>query len=300
MQLSADGERHPVTALKLDGHDNRARWQGLPELVGVNLVAGPRAGATVLGVHPFLKGRGGAPMPVLALGEFGKGRSLAFTTDTMWHWGFLAAGEGDDGRAYDKFWENAIRWLIRDPELRLLRVDTDKAEYAIGDTVRVDARLFGMDYRPARGLDVTVEVRRAGTAGAAKPVVMRTAKSDDEGEVHVDVPADVAGPYKVTARAKVADKELTEEEVYLVRAEGRELEQPNARKDTLGAMALATGGIPLGAVDELPAELPFLPPRVVRIDRRTDVELWSLQAVFWLAIGALALEWILRRRRGYL
>lgn len=310
MQLTPDGERHPVTALRLDGAENRARWQGLPELVGVNLVAGPRAGATVLGTHPFLKARGGAPMPVLALGEFGKGRSMAFTTDTMWHWGFLAAGEGDDGRAYDKLWENSIRWLIRDPELRLLRVDTDKAEYALGETVRVDARLFGVDYRPARGQKVQLEVRRAGATGAAgdkgkagevaPPLLARTADTDDEGEVHVDVPADAAGPYEVIARAKVGEVEQVEKEVYLVRAEGRELEQPNARKDVLTALADATGGIAMGGADELLAELPFLPPRVVRIDQRTDVELWSLQAVFWLALGALALEWTVRRWRGYL
>jgi uncharacterized membrane protein len=301
MQLTADGERHPVTALKLDLAENRARWRGLPELFGVNLVAGPRPGATVLGVHPFLKARGGAPMPVLALGEFGKGRSLAFTTDTMWNWGFVAAGEGDDGRAYDKFWESAIRWLIRDPELRLLRVETDKAEYALGEIVRVDARLLGMDYRPARAQKVTLEVHQVGAAaGNAAPLVTRTADTDDEGEVHADVPAEIAGSYMVTARAKQGDKELLEEEVYLVRAEGRELEQPNARKDVLNALSAETGGIALGAVDSLPAELSFLPPRVVRIDSRTDVELWSLQAVFWLAIGALACEWILRRRRGYL
>ena len=69
-------------------------------------------------------------MPVIVAGEYGKGRSLAVTTDTLWRWGFVAAARpGDDGRQYTKLWENAIRWLIQDPDLRNLHVDSDAVEY---------------------------------------------------------------------------------------------------------------------------------------------------------------------------
>ena len=56
----------------------------------------------------------------------------------------------------------------------------------------------------------------------------------------------------------------------------------------------------MGPVDVLPSDLPFDPPRIVRVDRRTDVELWSRPGLLLLIIGLLGLEWLLRQRSGYL
>ena len=62
----------------------------------------------------------------------------------------------------------------------------------------------------------------------------------------------------------------------------------------------ATHGQALGPVDALPARLAFDPPRIIRVDRRTDVELWSRPGLLILVVGLLGLEWLLRQRSGYL
>jgi hypothetical protein len=49
------------------------------------------------------------PAPVLATADVGQGRTLALLTDSAWNWGLGAAGTGDDGRAFQRFWEGAIR-----------------------------------------------------------------------------------------------------------------------------------------------------------------------------------------------
>jgi hypothetical protein len=103
----------------------------------------------------------------------------------------------------------------------------------------------------------------------------------------------------VIARAKVGERRVTADDVFLVNAERAELEQPAAREDILEGIATATGGRYLGATDELPSDLVFAPPRIVRVDRRSDVELWSKPYLFVLALGLLAAEWALRRRSGY-
>jgi hypothetical protein len=64
-------------------------------------------------------------------------------------------------------------------------------------------------------------------------------------------------------------------------------------------VAHGTGGTALGPVDELP-ELELDPPRIVRVDRRTDIELWSRPGLLLLVVGLLGLEWLLRQRSGYL
>ena len=150
-RLTAEGRTHPVTSLVLDPRENEQRWGKLPPLEGINRVPRARAGATTLLAHPTLKGGDGKPAPVLVAGDAGKGRALALLTDSGWHWGFLAAGEGDDGRAFQRFWENAIRWLVRDPALTLLRLELDRLEYRRNQPIAVRVRAMHADYSPAPG-----------------------------------------------------------------------------------------------------------------------------------------------------
>src|SRR5689334_22236357 len=51
----------------------------LPEMPGTNIVGDARPDATVLLVHPTRTTKSGAPMPLLALGERGSGRTMALT-----------------------------------------------------------------------------------------------------------------------------------------------------------------------------------------------------------------------------
>jgi len=296
-RLSPTGRVHPITALSLEGRENGERWNALPPLEGLNLVRRARPQAQVLLEHPFLRGEGGQPLPVLAIGEVGKGRSLALLTDTAWRWGFWAAhagGPNADGRAFQRFWENAIRWLIQDPSQRLLHVQTDAAEYARGAKVRIDVRLLGPDYQPQKRGAVSVVV-----AGAGGEVVMqRSGQVDGEGEFHLELVPPKAGAYRVVARAQAGGRPLEEGEVFLVRAEGRELEDVAARDDLLRALASATGAnFSDGSIDM--EKLAFLDSEAVRVGRRKDVEVWSGAWVFFMAVALLSMEWALRRRLGY-
>src|SRR5262249_5792288 len=82
--LTDAGVLHPVTSLRYAAADNLATWSSLPQLEGVNLIAGAKPDATVLAYHPRLRTKAGKPMPVIVAGDYGKGRSLAVTTDTLW------------------------------------------------------------------------------------------------------------------------------------------------------------------------------------------------------------------------
>ena len=108
------------------------------------------------------------------------------------------------------------------------------------------------------------------------------------------------GVYRVHASADVAGKKAEASDIFLVREGGTELDRPAGDEETLTTIATATGGRDLGAVDHLPSDLTFDPPRVVRVDRRADVELWSRPGLLALALLFLGLEWLLRQRSGYL
>ncbi len=273
--LTDDGLRHPITQLRFERRDNLARWNSLPPLEGANLIAGPKPGATVLMEHPALRGR------------------------------------------------NAVRWLIRDPELEYLHVDADQAVYKKGVAPRLHARLVDKDYRPYANAEVTLEVEGGTRSGlpsggrseaqppdrpsapakgqpAPKPVLARTLKTDDAGEVTLEAAPLPAGSYRLIGKATLGERPISAEDVFLVDPEREELEHPAAREDILAGVARATGGRYLGTAAALDDNLELLPPRVVRVDRRSDIEIWSRPHLFLLALALLGTEWALRRRRGFL
>jgi uncharacterized membrane protein len=304
LQLTAEGRAHPLTALKLDVQQNRARWAELPELDGVNLVARAKPGATVLGVHPTKKDLDGKPMPVLTVGEAGKGRVLALGSDDSWRWGFADRAGDERGRAYQRFWDAAIRWLIKDPALNFLRIETDQPEYARGQKVQVTVRALGTDYQPLAGakLDVTVAriptVLDVASTARPEPFAAQHGVTDEDGELTFELPPPQPGGYRITARATLAGRPVEEDEVFLVRGAGRELEEPEARDDLLRAVSSVSGGRFLGPGESLDG-LSFWPPRVVRVNQHRDVEIWSRWWMLAVAAGCLALNWALRRRWGY-
>lgn len=86
--------RHPILkGITLDG---------MPPILGFNRVR-PRAGCPVLARW---KDEGD---PALAVGQFGKGRVLAYTSDPAPHWGCNFVF----WRQYARLWSNAARWLVQ-------------------------------------------------------------------------------------------------------------------------------------------------------------------------------------------
>lgn len=299
--LTDAGTLHPVTSLRYQSQDNINAWRALPPLEGVNLVAGVKQDATVLATHPRLKLKNGKPMPVIVAGDYGKGRSLVVTTDTLWRYGIVAAGKGgDDGRQYTKLWENAIRWLIQDPDLRNLHVDSDAVEYTPGTPVRVSVRLLGRDYQPLPNGEVVLTVSRGADPAKAQQVSTQKLTVGEDGTQTVELGTLAPGVYRVIGKATIAGRQVDANDIFLVREGGTELDRPTGDRATLEAIAAATHGQALGPVDSLPARLAFDPPRIIRVDRRTDVELWSRPGLLILVVGLLGLEWLLRQRSGYL
>lgn len=307
-RLTAEGLGHPVTSLSLEPKTNEARWGALPPLEGINRVARLRPGASALLVHPGHKTADGKPAPVVAVGESGKGRTLALMTDSAWHWGLPAAGAGEDGRAFQRFWEGAINWLVHDPALTLLRLELDRVEYQRGQPIGARIRALHGDYTAAAGVSVNLvlspadkpEADKAGvikeTAPGDKPVPALEVTTNSEGEAHLSIPPPASGAWRLAARASVDGRTLSESKTFVVRPEGRELEDVVGRDAVLRELATVTGGeFARGSL----GDLPLRPLREERVGTQRTVELWSHPALLMIALLLLTAEWALRRRAGH-
>ena len=298
--LTRAGASHPVTALRHDPADNRAAWTELPELRGVNRVVGARPDAAVLAVHPNVRTDDGERMPVIVAGEHGDGRTLAITTDSLWRWDFAAAGQSGIEPRYHEFWQNAIRWMIRDPAFEHLQVAADRREYEPGASAEVETVLRDRDYEPVDGAVVELHVERQGHDHARETLLETELTTGEEGTAAHALRDLEPGLYRVEARAQAAGDRQTAPERFVVGRAPRELERPAAESELLAEIARQTGGEHFAEADSIPPDLAFEEPRVVRVDRRTEVELWSRPVLLVLALLLLTLEWGLRQKLGTL
>ena len=317
-RLTPAARNHPVTSLSLDPKANEARWAALPALQGINRVARLQPGASALLVHPSQTTTDGKPAPVLAVNNVGKGRTLALLTDSAWNWGFAAADEGrgrsargeeasgakptgEDGRALQRFWEGAIRWLVRDPALSLLHIDLDRTEYRRGQNVAVRVRTLHADYSPAARTVATLELHPAEDASGSttsenKALHALTVTTGDDGEAHADLPGLAAGAYRLVGRATLDGRAVEEQATFVLRPEGRELDDVVSRDEVLRQIAAATGGEFRAGSLGTPT---IRPARQVRVGSLRTVAFWSHPLLLFLAVALLATEWTLRRRAGH-
>jgi uncharacterized membrane protein/SAM-dependent methyltransferase len=293
-RLTPQGRRHPVTALASGEGANDAAWSALPPVTAVNLTR-PLAdgtGASVLLEAPAVLVQG-RPAPLVAVREVGAGRTLAVCTDASWRWGFLAAEGGQGNRAYLRFWNGALRWLVRDPSLAPLQVEPDGPAAEPGAPVGLTISARGPDWGPAAGRRVSAEL----VAEDGRSVARGEAVAGADGTARVELVPPGPGAYKVVARGE--GDATTATAAVAVRGAGPEDSDAAPRPELLSAVAEATGGafsaIPGGRMPRLE----IADPEVVEIGRRKSVPIWDRAWYLGALALCLAAEWVLRRRWGY-
>lgn len=293
-RLTREGLLHPVSAVGSSGDSIARAWSGMPELAGIH-VTRPKAGAQVLLEHPFLK-VGEKNAPVVAIGEFGQGRVMAVLADTTWAWSFGSAAGGEASRVYDKFWGNAIRWLVRDPDLTPIKVTAEKPSVEPEEPVVVTVSARRLDFGPAAGAAISVEVV---SASDNRVVARQEATAGADGEARLELGVLSPGAYKLVARVALDGKPLGEAyDAVAVRSAGPELADAAPRRSLLEEITAVTGGALHESVAKLP-EIPLVDPETVEVGRRKDMPLWDRWAVVALLGLGVGGEWLLRRRWGY-
>lgn len=296
-RLTGDGARHPITTLDFDPKTNAEVWQQLPQLVGTNLVTA-KSDSIVLATHPTRKAPDGSPRPVVAISRIGKGRSMAVTADTTWRWALGSVAEGGTAAPYQKFWQNSIRWLIKDPDLKQVRVTVGRDNVFAGESVQAQVSVVEGDWRPLKGAQV--EVQAIGPGGQRIPVPKGT--TGEAGEYRFEIKPTARGIWRVRATAyrggQLLDRDQT---VFAFDVADPELER--AATDVAFLQDLAERGdgqlLPTD-VAEAVRKIRVPPEAPVRIIGERRETLWNRWEPFLVALVLLGLEWFLRRRWGLL
>ena len=298
-RLTREGRVHPITNIGEAGEPLDSAFRRLPELQGMNPNLGLMPGASALLTHPSLPGN----PPVVAVREVSKGRSLAVSTDSLWFWRFVAVASGGAGREFDRFWSNALRWLIRDPDLERVRLRVERSVVLLGDPVSTEVEVLGPDYRPLAGVEVVSElVRVSSSSRSSAPLPEgRSLRTGPEGTAMIrfeDVPP---GTYMVRAEALESNGRSIGEarEPLIVEAADVEVQAPFPRPGILRSLSEGSGGDYADIEERLP-DIDIQDHRRVEVDRSRRVSIWDTYPIFLVLVFLAGAEWWGRRRAGLL
>jgi hypothetical protein len=254
-------------------------------------------GAETLLAHPFLNA-GKGPQPIVATREVGKGRSLAVLTDSTWLWSLPHVGAGGRGDAHRRFYANALRWLIRDPELSRVRVNATRASVGPGEEVPLEVRSFDPGYRPMGGAKLSLRLTSLDANPGEDKEHLLEGETGPDGIWRGEFLPPRAGAWRVTADAEAEGRRIgSGENAFVVRGAKNEALYSQPRPDVLRAIAAATGG-KFVEVSEA-TELPFLDHGVERVHRQRTEPLWHHWLPLLVVVLAACVEWYWRRRRGF-
>ncbi|MBI1176530.1 hypothetical protein GC207_03740 [bacterium] len=301
---------HPILKMADDPAANRAIWAKLPPFFGYNRVDRAKPGATVLWEHPSDRNQYG-PRVILAVQQIGKGRSMAFTTDTTSAWGYqfermwgepttdgLANRLSTDARYYKQFWVNAVRWLAAnrfEKEQMPVKLELASSEVRPGEEVAFTAKPELLDGKPVGELKVQARLwdgdRLVQEAGLLW--------DESSGAWRGSVIPDRVGKFTLKLTATNPEGQSTEAAHLLNVSElDREMAQVRARPELLEQLARETSGTVLrldSSPEDVQTALAGLNVISVKYEKRP---LWDTWVWLALIIGLLTTEWVIRRTGG--
>jgi uncharacterized membrane protein len=293
--LTDSGRHHPITRLLGSLEENNALWAKLPKQPGSNKVGDPHPDSITLLEHPENKTASGRPVPILSLRQVEKGRVMGLTVDGSWKWNFQRVGEGSTKEVYYRFWNNAIRWLIRDPELERVRVSSLRAAYRLGEEARFRIRVLDREYRPLRKGKVRIKVLRG---GETVPLHQTVRDIPNEGTLFFRWKAPNSGIFRLQVEAEIEKGQTaTGEDLFQVLGLLDEFQDIRPNDAFFAALERETAGKVIRFSEQI-TSLPLRPATIVRVDRSKTLSLWDRSWVLILLFALFALEWGLRRRWG--
>ena len=291
--LTEAGKVHPLTKLAPSVGGNLSAWEQLPEMDGVNRISSLKSNAASLLNHPTAKDDAGKPLSVLSVQEVDKGRVMALNVDSSWRWSYSEALEGEGNQAYLRFWKNALRWLIADPDDAQAVIQPSRENNLLGEEMTLSFRTRNTAYLPRSNQSLEVIIVKPDGEQESHSVT-----TNENGLGQLTMTPTQQGVYQVRA---VSGDNVDVQTVFAVSARIAELEdiQPNHQLlQQLVAQYKATGteAIWMSEYDEVQ---PIIHRKAERsIVQRTTTPLAFAPIWFLLLAPAVVGAVLIRRRNG--
>jgi len=290
VRLTSYGAQHPICRLSLAENLNQKRWEEAPNLIGFNETAGPKPAATVLARGSALDGSDRNPA-ILAFQRFGRGKAVAFTTDSSWRWR-MEQDHADN--FHELFWRQMLRWLVSDVPDRIT-ITSERHSYSPEDIAVLRVEANNESFLPINNAKLTAEVKAPSGQITAVSLAWEHEK---DGFYSGTFEPQEEGIHQVTCEAFEGSKSLGSAKTdFRIADSTEEFHQATLNADLLRRISAETGGryYANSDLDTLPEDISYIDKGTFRIEEK---DLWDMPFLFLLLIGLLSAEWILRKRKG--
>jgi uncharacterized membrane protein len=287
-ELTAAGAESVLCRLDEDPARNLERWKKMPQMANYQEAGDAKPGATVLLVSTPA---GKRKLPLLVTENYGRGRTVLFSTEGSWRWKMWLP---HDDKTHATFWQQILRHLVTDTPGQ---VTSSTPKHVLSDETKVPLRVEVRDkqYKPAT--DAKVQARFMGPDGASATVEL-TPQPLEEGIYSGEWTAEKPGSYVADIIAGREQEEIGRDVLTFRREDGvAENFHTSQNRELLEKLSEQTGGryYKPGEASKLANEISY---SEAGISTRETRDLWDMPAIFLLALGLLACEWLLRRRWG--
>ncbi|NOT64380.1 MAG: hypothetical protein HOP19_29530, partial [Acidobacteria bacterium] len=289
--LTTRGRTHPVTRLADDRAASAKVWDSLPAITVPETLANLKPGATLIleARHTADKNR---VIPLLAEQRYGRGRTLAFTTNDSWRWQMEMTSTS---KAHPTFWRQLLRYVVSTTP-NLTEVAAERDVYAQGDVVSLTSEIHDKKWEAIK--DAVVMARVTKPSGATADVPLKLNFSEKASDYRAEFTPDETGLHELAVTAKRGNAVLGEaKSSFLISERTREFNDAAQNVELLKRIAAETGGkyFTLDKADDLLDEITTLEGKN---SERVSKDLWDMPINFLLLIALASGEWFLRKRRG--
>jgi hypothetical protein len=329
VQPTLAGATHPLWHIMSDEKQNRDVVRAFPPFSGANRIARAKPSlSTVLATAPRPQGQ---ELPVITVGRYGKGRSMALAGGITEPWSgeFTRWGQNDH-RYYAKFWRNAVYWLTESSSIgrRRLIASADKKFYRPGETISLAALAYDEGANRTREYRIVAMIEPAGsssdlssdyspvrwpdglqrTGGEEGPYIawgeeFELLKVAGKEGYDIQLPigeglssATQALRVELTAYEDLTQVDSTSLNIQVL-DDPFELQNPFPNHELLSRIAAVSGGRVLTDADALARTIEAIPVKIGAPEVR-KTPLWSRWPLLALLAALLTAEWIWRRSIG--
>lgn len=317
-KLTDAGREHEMFRFSSDEPASQAIWKQLPEMYWWASDFTLQPAARVLAVHPAVPAMSsaepGAPstpssklLPLIVEHPVGAGKCLFVGVEETWRWAFR-----ENLTYFNQFWFRTVKYLAKKRTDRIELELNEDTPYRRGSTIRVTVRFPSDAVAPAPGRNAKVVVERrplpgsAATAGRQTSVQTIELKNSKASRLTYqgEVPQSPEGEYAFWLSSPAVTGVKPRAQCLVLPPPG-EMEQLMRNQGDMASAASVTkgGAFTLASADQLIQQLVERYPldkRVTWPASRSPWLLWNQWLAFLLALGLIAGEWILRKRKHLL
>ena len=289
--VSADGFTHPIMKITRSGEDLASAIAGMPPVFGA-VPSTSKPEAKILLVHPE------KDIPILAVWEYGSGRSAVICGAPLWRWAIIPAGFGGDDHIFKNLAQNLLKFLLAKEKISRFVLRPGKRVYRSGEPITISASLRDESNQPLSGAKISIDVKPVDSDTASSFTIEPTEIGN--GIYQSRLPSLSPGKYRISGTASFGDRKIGSARTSIVVEEYQlEFAQSNQDRAMLEGIAQLSGGKYFSAdsISNLPDEIK------IRKRMRTwtsEKELWSSMWLMFIIVLSLAIEWILRKRANLL